>query len=303
MKVSVIIPVYNAEKYVAQAVESALQQKECGEIILVEDGSPDNAIEVCKKLSDVHEKVKLYQHENGRNKGAGPSRNLGIIKSNFEYVAFLDADDIYLPDRFKNACEILSKNPDLDGVYEPVGCTFENEEAKKRYFTNHSSEIAMVKGNIKPEDLFEALISGKYGYIHLNGLVVRKKSLLDVGLFPELKLHQDMILIFQLSLLCKLAPGDAKTIVAKRLLHMCNRITNPENDILYSQYIAYRNFLGWVKKKEIIKNRKKMIQARCFQLYYRFLKSRKQILQATYLYLYFRLFLKRYEFWHNLKDD
>lgn len=62
MKISVITPVYNAEKYVTQAVESALQFDEVHEVILVEDQSPDNALEVCKKLAEQYDRVKLYQH-------------------------------------------------------------------------------------------------------------------------------------------------------------------------------------------------------------------------------------------------
>ena len=57
MKISVIIPVYNAEKFVTNAVESALQFDEVCEVILVEDKSPDNALEVCKALAEKHERV------------------------------------------------------------------------------------------------------------------------------------------------------------------------------------------------------------------------------------------------------
>ena len=77
-EVSVIIPVYNAASYVTKAVESALHSPQVGEIILVEDKSPDNALEVCIQLKNKYDKVKLLQHLNGENRGAGESRNLGI---------------------------------------------------------------------------------------------------------------------------------------------------------------------------------------------------------------------------------
>ena len=94
MKISVITPVYNAEKYITQAVESALQFPEVWEIILVEDQSPDNALEVCKTLvTNYPERVKLYQHPDKGNHGAGASRNLAISKATGEFIAFLDADD------------------------------------------------------------------------------------------------------------------------------------------------------------------------------------------------------------------
>ncbi|PIY03241.1 MAG: glycosyltransferase family 2 protein, partial [Bacteroidetes bacterium CG_4_10_14_3_um_filter_31_20] len=74
-------------------------QPETSEVILIEDGSPDNGLDVCTSLAKKYSKVRLYRHENGENKGASASRNLGIRKANYPYVAFLDADDFYLPNR------------------------------------------------------------------------------------------------------------------------------------------------------------------------------------------------------------
>jgi glycosyltransferase involved in cell wall biosynthesis len=78
MNISVIIPVYNAEKYVAQAVESALQFEEVYEVILIEDKSPDNALIICEELTQKYDRVKLFQHPDKGNHGASTSRNLGI---------------------------------------------------------------------------------------------------------------------------------------------------------------------------------------------------------------------------------
>ena len=73
LRISVIIPVYNAAAYVAQAVDSALEQPETGEVILVEDGSQDASLEVCRMLAEENLQVRLYQHPNGGNRVAGPS--------------------------------------------------------------------------------------------------------------------------------------------------------------------------------------------------------------------------------------
>jgi len=284
MKISIIIPVYNAEKYVKRAVESALQQKECGEIVLVEDRSPDNSFEVCRSLSEKYEKVFLYQHENNQNKGPGPSRNLGAIKANFDHIAFLDADDVYLPGRFTKAVEVLSNNTDLDGIYEPVGSSFENEEAKRRFFATHSDEVAMVKKDVEPEDLFECLISGKYGYIHPNGLLIKKKAFFDAGMYPELRLHEDTILIFKLSLLCRLGPGETKKPVSIRLLHMDNVITKPGIDFLQSRYIYFENLLKWMRENNIEKRRQRLVEIKYFQYKYFFRRREGKFLSALYCY-------------------
>ena len=68
-KVSVIIPVYNAAQYLEQAVESAVHLEEVGEILLIEDGSPDNALEICKNLVRKYCNVVLLRHVGGVNRG------------------------------------------------------------------------------------------------------------------------------------------------------------------------------------------------------------------------------------------
>ncbi len=123
-KVSVIIPVYNAEPFLEKAVKSALEQLQTGEIILVEDAPPDNCYTICQRLESEHHKVKLYTHPNRANRGAGASRNLGIQMASCPYIAFLDADDYYLPIRFLKTEEVFSINPKIDGVYEACGFEF-----------------------------------------------------------------------------------------------------------------------------------------------------------------------------------
>ena len=77
--ISVIIPVYNAERYLERAVASALEQPQTGEVILIEDCSPDGSLAICEKLAAAHpDKVRLLRHPDGKNHGAGPTRNLGI---------------------------------------------------------------------------------------------------------------------------------------------------------------------------------------------------------------------------------
>src|SRR5690349_17274444 len=94
-KVSVVIPVYNAEKYIRKAVESALMQPEVGEVIAVEDKSPDNSLHLLTEWAKTEPRLKVYQHPDKQNHGAGVSRNQGILNSKFDYIAFLDADDYY----------------------------------------------------------------------------------------------------------------------------------------------------------------------------------------------------------------
>jgi glycosyltransferase involved in cell wall biosynthesis len=303
MKISIIIPVYNAEKYVKRAVESALQQKECGEVILVEDKSPDNALEICKDMAERHEKVKLFQHEDKENHGPGISRNLGIRKAGYDYIAFLDADDFYLPNRFSRAAEIFSGDPAIDGVYEAVGCQFENEEARKRYFATHKVEIAVVNKPVDPEKLFYYLISGKYGYIHPNGFAGKKDTLIKVGMFPDLRLHEDTALFFKLAVLCRLAAGEIEKPVSLRHLHLQNTITKPGIDLGQSRLLQWQYLVNWMQDNKVDGLKLDLAKTRYYRHKCAQYKRKNRIIAATLYYIYYQLFFKRYEIKLNNPQD
>lgn len=113
-KVSVIIPVYNTEKYVRQAVESILLQtlKDI-EIIIVNDGSTDGSITILEELAAQDERIKLFSQEN---QGLSVTRNVGLSHSTGEYVYFMDSDDLLVSDTLLK-CYIKCKEENLDFVF------------------------------------------------------------------------------------------------------------------------------------------------------------------------------------------
>ncbi len=290
MDLSVIIPVYNAERHVESAVDSALRQKEVAEVILIEDKSPDNALEICRRLEQKHPRVKLFQHSDGENHGAGESRNLGIKKAGCEYIAFLDADDYYLDNCFSTATEVLENDSSLDGTYGAVGAEFENEEARRRYFLTHHDEIATVDEWVTPEQLFHYLVLGCAGYIHLNGLVVKKTGLLEVGLLPELRLHQDMVLTVKLAARLRLAAGQVNEPVSIRCLHLDNRITSLKTDFSVTQFRAYQYLLNWSRQESLPNEKQKIIRTRYWSLGLRRHRKEKNLPAALYYYAALHLF-------------
>lgn len=219
-KVSVIIPVYNAAKYVQQAVESAIHLEEVGEVILIEDGSPDNAPEVCKSLVRKYPDILLLRHKNGVNKGPGASRNLGIIHASFDYIAFLDADDWYLPNRFHKDKEIFSFHPNANGVYGATGFYYENRS------TLDLHKLTTLKIKVSPEELIYNLIEGNAGHFTTNAITLKKVILDKVGFFDEeLRLHQDSHLWFRCAIQGKLYAGEIEEAIAVRRVHDNNRIS------------------------------------------------------------------------------
>ena len=106
-EVSVIIPVYAAEKYIAATVKSVLEQKyKKFELLLVDDGSPDKSVEICQQFTDT--RIKIIRQVN---RGVAAARNNGIRHAQGEYIAFLDADDLWLPEKLEKHVNHLERAP------------------------------------------------------------------------------------------------------------------------------------------------------------------------------------------------
>jgi glycosyltransferase involved in cell wall biosynthesis len=120
-KVSVIIPVYNCEKYISRSIQSVLAIEEVTELIIVDDGSTDLTFNICKDFKKIDSRIKIFFHEGRKNRGVSASRNLGIKNAKNNFIAFLDADDYYLPNRFKVTSECFAFDQSIEGVYEAIG--------------------------------------------------------------------------------------------------------------------------------------------------------------------------------------
>ena len=99
VKISVVIPVYNVEKYLEQCLDSVIAQSfEDIEVICVNDGSTDSSLEILKRYANNDSRIKIISQ---KNKGAGAARNVGIENAAGEYVYFMDSDDYLNADAFE----------------------------------------------------------------------------------------------------------------------------------------------------------------------------------------------------------
>lgn len=237
-EVSVVIPVFNAKNYVSEAVKSALINEEVKEVILVYDGSDDGSYEKCLELAQNHPSVKLITHKNRVNRGAAASRNLGIENASYDFVSFLDADDVYLDYRYKNAKKIFESNLDAFGVYEAVGVFFENSDAEREFKKAGLPYLTTVKNKIDPRLLFKAFMKGGLGgHFHIIGIVLKRDVFFAGIKFDEdLKLYEDTFFIFQLAAKFNLYFGNIIEPVALRRVHSGNRITKAFNDEIIKYY-------------------------------------------------------------------
>jgi len=122
-RVSVIVPVYKVEKYLRECIDSLLMQTiDEGEmeILLINDGSPDNSLEICEEYAALYDFIKVFSKEN---EGLSATRNFGIRNANGKYLMYLDSDDSFSPEVVKNCADFFDKH------YEEIDIVTYKEQA------------------------------------------------------------------------------------------------------------------------------------------------------------------------------
>lgn len=250
MRVSVVIPVFKAEGFLRDAVASALVLPEVAEVVLVEDGSPDGSLAVCEQLVKEDSRVLLHRHPGGVNKGAAASRNLGMRMAREEYIAFLDADDRFLRNRFEAERGIWKEHPDADGVYGATGVIYHDDEGRARFERQFASDLTTVRVAVRPEDLFAAYLGLNgmldFGHFCLDALTLKRESLMRMPtLFREdVNLGEDTEFLLRLSAHLRLHPGSITKAIAVRGVHEGNRVTNDAHQAR-SRKLMYAAMLEW----------------------------------------------------------
>lgn len=116
--VSIIVPAYNAERYLADAVQSALAQTNANvEVLVVNDGSTDGTGTLADALAAKDARVRVIHQSNG---GLPAARNAGLRVARGEYISFLDADDVFLPEKSHAQAQFLDTHPECDLVYSDI---------------------------------------------------------------------------------------------------------------------------------------------------------------------------------------
>ena len=122
--VSILINAYNSERYIGEAIDSALAQTWPNfEIVVVDDASTDRTAEIIKSYAD----PRIRYIYSGRNQGIVGSRNHLLREAKGDFLTWLDADDIFLPDRVKAEVEFLQAHPDYAGVYSDILYFFDGQ--------------------------------------------------------------------------------------------------------------------------------------------------------------------------------
>ena len=246
--ISVIIPVYNGERFIKKAIISVLEQPQVTEIVVVNDGSIDGTLVILEELQSQNSKIKVCHHKDKSNKGRSASRNLGIKKATENYIAFLDADDYYLPNRFTNDIKVFQENEMCDGIYNAVGFHFYRLASTLELQTH---QLYTVRQDIKPDFLFEALLSGKFGHFQIDGLTVKKSLFNATGYFNEaLVVAEDSDIFWKMALVGNLYTGIIDSPVALRGVHESNIFDDTEIYKIYTIKM-YESVLFWGSKVKL----------------------------------------------------
>lgn len=131
MLISIIIPSYNYEKYIAQSIESVINQTYSDwELIIVDDGSTDNSIEIINSFCQNDDRIKLFTHENCENKGLVQTLKLGISKAKGDWVAILESDDIWTSDCLEHRVNAILQNKNAKLFFNTVSLIGEENRIK-----------------------------------------------------------------------------------------------------------------------------------------------------------------------------
>lgn len=145
MKISIITANYNYAQYIEEAINSVINQSyQNWELIIVDDGSSDNSVEIIKSYCEKDSRIRLFQHGDGQNKGLKETLLLGISYASGEWIAFLESDDSLTPDNLQKKVEIIEKNPDLKLIFNKVKFLVENESNKLNMFKEIQKKLSKM---------------------------------------------------------------------------------------------------------------------------------------------------------------
>lgn len=187
--VSVIIPFLDAERFLPEAIESVFAQTyDAWELLLVDDGSTDGSTEIARGYGRRHpDRVRYLEHEGHANRGASVSRNLGFRHAKGAYIAFLDADDVWLPHKLEQQVAILEAHRCVGMVFGRTQLWFSWTGGAEERGRDQVGELGMPADTIiEPPSLFMPSFCSQTAVIpNPNSLLIRRDVIDQVGGFAE----------------------------------------------------------------------------------------------------------------------
>lgn len=216
--ISIVIPIYNKERYIRNTINNILQQTyQNFEIIIINDGSTDNSLPIVQSFID--KRIHIFSQLNS---GVSDARNLGIKRAQYSYIAFCDADDEWMPDHLMHITQLIQNYPDA-GLLSTGRVCYQNEkEIDKIYFSNISQSMFIVKDICS---CMEKVIT--------SSICIKKEAIQKVGGFKsQIKNGEDLDLWIRIASSYKVAYYNIPSVK-----YIANSINNASQNI--DQYFPY----------------------------------------------------------------
>ncbi len=280
--ISVIVPVYNVEKYLNRCIESIINQTYQNiEIILINDGSTDNSSIICDEYAEKDARIKVIHKKNG---GVSSARNVGLKNAKGEFITFVDSDDYIKLTCFEKMANGI-KNNDVDMVV--VG--WEDEESNLGWVNKHI-DINCQKKYIQNEILSLDFFLTVWGHLF-------KRINISKQFFNE-ELFYSEDTLFTVQSFYKKKNNKLLVIGEPLYVYITNRddsaVNKPFNKKHISFIKAYNSIIAIVKSyKKMLRNVKKRKKDECFIIYSKLLKKGYKNNRRYYYFLKYELFKLR----------
>lgn len=190
--ISVIVPIYRVEQYLRKCIDSILNQTYNNiEIILVDDGSPDNCGKICDEYAKRDSRIRVIHKENG---GLSDARNTGIDACKGNYITFVDSDDYIENDYVETLYYLLKKYNTEIAICD---CRIIKDNKKKKEKNNKISEYCITS-----KDSISKMLYSDFYFITANAKIYNKELFKDIK-FPKGKVFEDVGTTYKLILKCK----------------------------------------------------------------------------------------------------
>lgn len=189
--VSVIMPLYNTYRFVSQAIESVIKQTHINwEMIIVDDCSTDDSISVVKEYTKKYKRIVLLQLDN--NSGSAIARNTAIKKSKGRYIAFLDADDLWLEDKLKIQIKFIQDN-NLSLTYSSYYLIDEDNNKQGKFITKATINYKMMLKSCSIGCSTAIYDTEKIGKVYMPDLTIRQDYVLWLEILKDIKSTKGII--------------------------------------------------------------------------------------------------------------
>lgn len=240
---SVVMPLFNAESYLREALNSVTGQSyPSWEIIAVDDGSNDATREILEEFHKKHNNLKILQHEGGTNKGVSASRNLAVRNAKGSWIALLDADDTWHPDKLLNEAEIINSYSNVVLIYSKAERIYD-----KFYTSNKDNSLygSGKEGEIK--DAFRKLLPGFH--TSTSAVTFKKEAFLKCGGFNEnMRFSEDTLMFHQI-----MEHGNVYCIdkvLGTHRIHSSSVVSNtPVVNKITSRFFVYEQLIHKVREE------------------------------------------------------